>query len=372
MFDKRLRAEMLEPGKAGNLLRFYHDARDQAEAWVIGELREFQPEIQIEASIVETGPLRACLRFTRRTRLCDDLPPTILVQDISLRAGSPILRFETHGDWQAREAMLKAEFSLSFPCEAVVAEAPYGVVERSTIRPETTGALGADSAPEDGQARRTPPPKPDRPMQKWLDFSDGKKGVAFLNNGRYGYDAHARVLRLSLLRAPFMRKELDEVLGLGPFSFAYAVMPHAGDWREADLPKRGYEFNYDLLAVRHDRPDLVDRRIYERVYTGPRREPRAFVAAGGSSALLTAVKRAEDEDALVLRLVETLGREATARIAFDQAIQGAVECDLLERPADRGPCAVQRSGRLTIDGAGLTVSLQPFEIKTIRVLLSRN
>jgi alpha-mannosidase len=114
-----------------------------------------------------------------------------------------MLHFETYGNWQARQVMVKAEFDFSFVADGVVSDMPYGVIERdSRIVVDTeTGEEAAEDGTQVGAQRQ----EPDRPMQKWLDFSDGEKGVAILNNGKYGYDSTPTGVRLSLMRAPFVR-----------------------------------------------------------------------------------------------------------------------------------------------------------------------
>jgi alpha-mannosidase len=50
---------------------------------------------------------------------------------------------------------------------------------------------------------------------------------------------------------------------------------------------------------------------------------------------LAAVKRAEDSEAIIVRLYETAGREVRARVRLSQIVppnSPAVEVDLLERP----------------------------------------
>jgi alpha-mannosidase len=70
---------------------------------------------------------------------------------------------------------------------------------------------------------------------------------------------------------------------------------------------------------------------------------------------VTWVKRAEDSNALVLRLVEWGGRPAAATLTLRGRIRAAHLANLLEDPGQA----------LQVSGSRLHVTLRPFEIATI-------
>jgi alpha-mannosidase len=72
---------------------------------------------------------------------------------------------------------------------------------------------------------------------------------------------------------------------------------------------------------------------------------------------LGALKRAEDDDRIIVRVVETSGRSTVARLQFASPVD-ASETDLLERQLTNG-----LRGR----GLALDVPLAAFEIRTISV-----
>src|SRR5262249_42208544 len=75
---------------------------------------------------------------------------------------------------------------------------------------------------------------------------------------------------------------------LGAHEFSYAVLPHAGDWRQAGVVAEAAAFNAPLLWM----PGSEGERCFARVDGG---------------LVLDTVKRAEDADALILRLYEPHG-----------------------------------------------------------------
>jgi alpha-mannosidase len=302
---------------------------------------------------VEDGPVRACIRVERRVSLHPALPTTEIVQDYILYRDLPYLVFQTRGNWQAERVLLKAEFDLAFACTCVACEMPYGVVERRPHRGQAGVRIGRDAAQEDGIRVGTVVDEPDRPMQKWLDFSDGERGVAFLNDGRYGYDASERQVRISLLRAPIHRD--GETIGLGPFSFSYALLPHAGDWRAARLPQWGTAYNHELVPA------------FTAAHASPHAAPRAATALEGRSfysvqdahVLITAAKLAEDGCGVVLRLYQSSGQQTVTRLASEFELSHVTACDLLEDPLP------DASGCRQVSPHAVEVTLEPFEIVTL-------
>ena len=93
--------------------------------------------------------------------------------------------------------------------------------------------------------------------------------------------------------------------------------------------------------------------------------PSPFIqVVKGRSGILTVVKRAEDGRGIILRLVESYGQHDTVVLRCLHPIRAAIESDLLERPLPAPATAPTPS----VNGAEVTVSLAPWEIKTVRVI----
>ncbi|MFC1525388.1 glycoside hydrolase family 38 C-terminal domain-containing protein [Candidatus Latescibacterota bacterium] len=346
--DRTQEKEMLAPDTRGNRLVFYGDRTplESYEPWYIGYTGEVLDGGTVEVELLEDGPVRSRVRTRRRVQLHPDQPETVLIQDILLYRELPWLIFEARGEWWADGVLLKAEFDLAFPFEEVAADMPYGVAMRPPHLDHTAFRLGRDAAGEDGLAAGTEIEEPDRPMHKWLDVSDGARGLAFLNDGRYGYDADGQRVRLSLMRAP--RHRDGELLGVGPFEpFSYALYPHAGDWRAASLPRLGLAYNYPLVST--------------PVGAGAARSESLF-DVHPDNVLLTTIKRAESGNELVLRLYESTGEACTARITSSIALRGAREANLLEDPCGNGESLLRGSQEIE-------VAMGAFEVKTLLLTL---
>ena len=98
------------------------------------------------------------------------------------------------------------------------------------------------------------------PAQNWIDCGNGRRGVALLNRGLPGNVRRRGTMMLSLLRSTRIvaygvgggyepATSSDSGLELGKeLTFDYALVPHAGDWRQAGVYRDGLEFNHPLLA----------------------------------------------------------------------------------------------------------------------------
>jgi alpha-mannosidase len=228
-------------------------------------------------------------------------------------------------DWHEKHILLKVALPASAHSEKATFEIPYGSIERPTTR--NTPAEKA---------------KFEVPALHWADLSDATHGISLLNDCKYGYDAKGNVLRLSLLRSPeWPDPHADE----GRHEFTYSLYPHEGSWREALTVRRGYELNYPLLA-----------RQLEK-HEGELKDENSFLGLQPDNVVLTGVKKAEDEDALILRFYEWAGKETDVKLRLPPGALTASETDLMERPI----------AELPLKDGGTTVHTKPYEIKTIRV-----
>ena len=153
-------------------------------------------------------------------------------------------------------------------------------------------------------------------------------------------------------------------------------MPHAGDWRSADVIAQAYDLNVPLRTTFHSPTGGPASRAGEG--------PAAFglLAVRSDSVVLDTLKRAEDGDGWVLRAFEAKGsRLHGVELSFSLPLKRAALCDLLENEleelglgaagfASDATSGSAASGTASPDaGPGSTVSLSfsPFEIVTLRV-----
>ena len=192
-----------------------------------------------------------------------------------------------------------------------------------------------------------------------MDYSDGSKGLALLNRGLPGNNVAGGTLMLSLLRSaritaypfiggyePGVSSELGLELGVER-TFDYALVPHAGDWREAEVYRAGWEFNHPLLA----------RKVSAHAGALPRRWGLLDISAPNivASALMPG-----RDGSTMLRIYEASGRPANGvEIKFHVPVSSAAETNLLGDEIRPLPAA----------GDTLRLDLRPYEIKTLKLKL---
>ncbi|HLW87670.1 MAG TPA: glycoside hydrolase family 38 C-terminal domain-containing protein [Terriglobales bacterium] len=336
LFDKRSQTEALAPAETdtggprnaicGNLLQAFYDQPKRWDAWNIDadfEKQHWDLDKSDKVELVEQGPLRAVIRVKNHFQ------NSTFVRDITLYAGVPRVDVKMHAEWNEKHILLKVAFPLSARNDKATFEIPYGSVERPTTR-------------------RTPAEQAEFevPAQHWADISDATHGFSLLNDCKYGYDAKGNVLRLSLLRSPeWPDPHADE----GAHDFTYSLYPHGGTWREAQTVRRGYELNDKLFSKQTGK------------HQGALPAQHSFVQIEEENVVLTAFKKAEDGDSLILRFYEWAGKESEVTLKLPVMAQSAEETDLMEKPV----------GSLSLRDGAVDLHTKPYEIKTIRVRFAK-
>jgi alpha-mannosidase len=236
---------------------------------------------------------------------------------VRLDAGSPRLEFHTTVDWDEEHVLLKVCFPLAVRAPSATYEMQFGYAERPTHF-----STAADAA------------KYEVPGHRWADLCEHGFGAAVLTDSKYGYSCYGDELRVSLLRAP---KSPDPEADLGGHEFAYALFPHAGGWREGGVVAEAARFNVPL-----------------RRSSAP---AGSFASVDDSNLVLDTIKRAEDSDALVLRLYEAHGARGTATLRLGFTFESARLANALEDDGES----------LEVDGDTIRIPYRPHQIVTVKV-----
>ncbi|MGD2217289.1 MAG: glycoside hydrolase family 38 C-terminal domain-containing protein, partial [Gemmatimonadales bacterium] len=319
LYDKANEREVLAPGGRANVLQIFDDRPAQWDAWNIviwGDRWDVQDVRRIEAAVDEREA---------RIEVERGWGESTFRQTLVLARGSRHLDVHNEVDWYEHRKLLKVAFELGVSADSATYEIPYGTIGRSG-NPRT-------------KAERA---KFEVPGHRWADVSTAGYGVSILNDSKYGWDYKGNVLRLSLLRSPVWP---DSLADRGTHRFRFAVYPHEGDWRAAGTVRRAAEYNVPLVAG------------LAPPHQGELGTEVSFAAAEPENVELAWLKRAEDSEAWVLRLVEWHGRPAEARVTLGCEVGGAWRANLLE---DRGESVV-------VDGRSVRVPIKPYEIATVLV-----
>ena len=308
----------------GNLLQTFVDKPKRWDAWNIDadfEKQHWDLDQADEVKLAESGPLRAVIEIKNHFQ------NSTFVRDITLYAGVPRIDVKMQAEWHEKHILLKVAFPVSSHSDKATYEIPFGSVERPTTR---------KTPAEQAQF--------EVPAQRWADISDAIHGFSLLNDCKYGYDARGNVLRLSLLRSPeWPDPHADE----GHHEFTYSLYPHRGTWREGMTIHGGYDLNYKLIPMQTEKHTGAMGAVFSFIQTDP-------------NIIVTAVKKAEDDDALIVRFYEWAGKETDVKMALHAEVKDAAETDLMERTVS----SVKVQDHL------LMMHTKPYEIKTVKVWLA--
>jgi alpha-mannosidase len=319
IYDKRNRREALAPGGRANVLEVLHDVPREWDAWNVGFNGEQWHVAEAADLVRHADATEARLGVTRHWG------HSTFRQTLVLGRETPYVDVVNDVDWHETHKMLKVAITPAVRPDSATYEIPYGTIGRS-CNPRT-------------KAERA---KYEVPGQRWADLSDSAYGVSVLNDSKYGWDCHGNVLRLSLLRAPLWP---DSLADRGRNHFRFAYYPHAGGWRRGRTEHLAAEYNTPLVA---------DTAAGHRGALG---RAVGFASVDAPGVELSWVKRAEDSDALVMRLVEWSGRPATATVSLRPAIRSAHASNFLEDPGAVLPTTAHT----------VRVRLRPYEIATVVV-----
>jgi alpha-mannosidase len=323
LYDKKSNFESLAAGACGNQLQAFKDHSTSETAWNIdpGTYDHVIPITEADSvELVENTPLRAVVRVSRTWQ------SSKFVQDITLYADSDQVEVVNDFDWHETYILLKAAFPLAASSKMATYEIPYGAIERPTTRDNDW-----DAAKFEVSAIR------------WADLGDGQHGFSLINAAKFGYDCKDNVLRLTLLRSP---TDPDPIADRGHQHFGYVLYPHAGDWKTAMTVRHGFDYNYKLHAT----------QVASHAGTMPLEH--SFISVKGDNVVLTAVKKAEDTDALVLRFYEWAGKSGDVQLTVPKGATAATFTNLMEKP--------EGAALTLVDSDHVTVPVTPYSIETVQ------
>ena len=317
LYDLEHKRNVLSAGACGNLLQVHEDKPLRFDAWDIDifykqKVREVDDLLSLE--IVEVGALRAVVRFAWRYL------DSCIKQDMIVYAADRRIDFITEVDWHEQQQLLK----VAFPVDIRSTEATYDI-QFGNVRRPTHWNTSWDQARFEVVGHQ------------WADLSETGYGVSLLNDCKYGYDVKDNVLRLSLIKSGIYP---DPHADQGQHCFTYSLLPHAGDWIEGQTVQSAWSLNNPLSCIAG----------------GVANQQWSMFHINRANVMIDAVKKAEDEDRLVLRVHEFTGQRGPVEITSDLPIKAWQECNLLE----------ETSGELQTQRV-LRFELKPYEIKTFLI-----
>ena len=321
---------------------YFEDGGESGHPWVhmSPEHDQIIMTLGTQASIEhrETSDFLTCYRVKHVMTVPDDLEAnqapchrskTVvhmpIVSTLTLRKGQRWLDVVTELENPAKQHRVRVCFPTGISAVVSAAEAAFDVIERPINRPQTSLYYGK--------------PNPQYPMHRFVDISDGKLGLAVINDGIREFEAvddGQRTLCITLLRGftamqspvidqwdvyPWM--ELAQ--SLGSHQWHYAIMPHSGDWQEGQVYREAEKFNLPLEAAQAGRGG------------GDLPKQMGLLEIEAKEIVLSALKKCEHRDTLVLRLYNPTLRDVSTGIRFFRPVKKAWLTNMNEERRERLP-----------------------------------
>lgn len=309
-------------------------------------------------STKEVGPAEATLNISGKIRLPsglksdresreDKMVECSIETEIILYSEVQRIEFKTIFDNKAGDHRLRVEFPTEVKTGYVWADGHFGVIKRLINLPDSEGwqEKTYKTAHNSG----------------FIDIHDEEHGIALLNQGLPEYEIipENNTIALTLLRCIgwLSRGDLEyrkegagpsfatpEAQCLGEHTFFYALIPHQGSWAEAGISQKTRQYKTKILTkqLKNQPGNLSDKY--------------SFIELEGEYLEISAIKKNELEDKLVIRVYNPTDREITGKIKLGFDIH-KVYLGRLDESYEKELSYV--------DVGEVKIELKPREIKTI-------
>ena len=314
--------------------------------------------VQSRITVMESNQHRGCYRIELNlavpARAIDpwyrssdtvDMPISV---DLTLSKNSKRLDIRTRVDNTARDHRLLVMMPTNIKTDQVDVESAFSIEQRNILFKEIGDNTEAHHVYQ--------------PMQNFIDMSDSKRGLAFLNRGMREYaawDDPARTVSLTLFRAyrvymtantNLTPEEYDKHSGtstLGKMEFNYAIYPHSGNWLAGKVLPQAYDFKVPARALQGP----VKKGKLPATTSLVTIKPQARV-------MLSAFCQSDDGKDSIMRICNMTDSKIDAKISTRLPIKTVHKVKMDEKGKGR---------KLPLNKGAFTVPLRPAEIATIRM-----
>jgi len=304
----------LDEGDAGDEYNYSPPAEDRvvdvpAEFPTIATYRDAAGQSLVIEMVYE---LPTGLTENRQAR-SDETVPCRVETEVALWAGVRRIDVTTTIDNQAMDHRLRVHFPAGLRTDTSWADGHFAAVERPIELSDDT---------EDWVEQ----PIGTYPQRAWCDVSDGERGLMIANRGLYEFEAfndedEETTLALTLLRCVGWLSRADMPVraghagpglptpgaqSIGEHTFEYSIIPHTGDWTKAAAAARSFAAPMRAVPAGVHEGTLPPAGHLLEV------EPEALVVHG--TLRVSAIKRSEDGQALVVRLYNNSAEAVKGRV----------------------------------------------------------
>lgn len=317
LYDKNKNLELLDGPAARPVV-----INDKSDTWSHNVL-QYKEEIgeftAKSVQRVEHGPVKSVIRVV------SEYGKSTLIQDFAMYREKNQIDVSVTLNWQEQFKMLKLKFPVNLVFRKGTYEIPYGHIVR-----ECNGE--------------------EEPGQSWIDLSGTHQptgemyGLSLLNDGKYSFDIHNKEMSITVLRSPIYAHHDPLIpqedghysfIDQGIQKFTYSLFPHEGNWETAGTVQRAAELNQKPTS------------IIETYHRGVLPQKDSFLSVDVDNVIVSVIKKAEENDDLIIRCYETTNRAAEAKIELPKwnrtILTGFKPCEIktFRIPKDRNQPVIE-------------------------------
>ena len=320
LFDKSANRQVFKSGEYGNEFQAFEDFPRLYDNWEITDYyKQKKWVLDDEAQITPvTDGSRAGFRVVKKYLDSE------IIQNIWLYSDTDRIDFDTDIDWHERNQVLKVAFPVDVHANTATYETQFGHIERPTH-----GNTSWDQAKFEVCAH------------KWVTVAENGYGVGLLNDCKYGFNTEGSTMKLTVLKcSQYPNEEADQ----GAHKLTYSIMAYEGDFREAGVINEAYALNqpFTVAQVCANKGALADEF--------------SLVSCDRANVIVETVKKAEDDDGMIVRMYDAFNRRANATVTVAEGFKKAYLCDLMENQIEE----------LEFSDNKVTVPVSNFEIITLK------
>ncbi len=286
----------------------------------------------------ENGPVRTVMRIT------GELAGMSLIQRVALYRGLKRVDLDNSLDWTPGKSMnVEQVFPLQQPNGEIRWGIPFGTATAADMMPNA-GPQARDEMPRDVWSKW-------RQIQDWV-FAGGKDWGYTVAADHQFLTVDDAAIRAGMLRGTVYsplavvrggRPSLSPWPQAGTYVFRYSVTSGKGDWAATRSWRAGMAFNTPLIPV----------SAVNELSQKPLPPERSFFSIDADNLVLTALKKADRDGTIVLRVFEIRGDTADSPVRFLGRDCSFRVANLLE---EDHPTAEQNMLRV-----------QPYQISTVKL-----
>lgn len=341
----------LDMGDKGNMWMYDRPADDRMITSIGNKAKvaiKTHGPLAVKFEINSTMSLPAEYNFEKQTRseFEKDMPIKV---EITLKKGSRYPEIITTIDNTVKDHYFKVCFPTGLRAEKTWSEGSFMVTE-FPVEPSRNGELRGDEL-----ARH--------PAQLWFDLSDGEKGLAVLTDASKDYEIlendENQTMAMGLVRGVRLRIPCDNRLwmeypgdessqSLSQFTYRYALMPHAYLWNKANLYNEAIAFNTPMHVCQFGKQSGVFPM------------EKSFLRIIGDNIVLSSIKKAENNDSVIVRFYNPSDEEVETRVKTDFNLSEAFMVSMNE----------ERLQRLEVDNGELSVTAGKGKVISLELICS--